>query len=339
MRASVTVRAGSFTVAADLAVAPGEVVAVVGPNGAGKTTLLRGLAGLAPATGSVVVAHRELTGVPPERRRVGWVGQGAALLPHLTAAGNVGYGLPRAGRRDAVRGALAALGVEDLAGRRPSALSGGQAARVALARALVRRPDLVLLDEPMAALDAQTRTEVRQVLRSALAGGPAPALVVTHDPVDALAVADRVVVLEAGRVVQDASVGEVARRPATTWAARLMGLNAWEGVSDGEALVVGGARVLPADPLPDGQAGLALLAPSAVALHRVEPEGSARNRWSGPVVGVTSLGGRVRVELGGALPLVAEVTPAAAAELGLADGGVLWASAKAVEVGVVPRPR
>ncbi|MDP3714072.1 MAG: ABC transporter ATP-binding protein [Mycobacteriales bacterium] len=335
MRATVEVRAGAFTVRASVAAEPGEVVALVGPNGAGKTTLLRGLAGLAPATGPVLLDGVDVAGLPPERRGIGWVAQGGLLFPHLSARDNVAYGLRGRDRRGRALRALEGLGIADLADRRPAQLSGGQAARVALARALVTAPRLVLLDEPLAALDATTRADVRRVLRAALSGGPAPALVVTHDPVDALALADRVVVLEDGAVVQDDAVAEVARRPRTAWVAGLMGLNAWRGVSDGVGVAVGPGVVVGEPVLPAGTPALVLVAPSAVSLHRTEPEGSARNRLRGPVTDVTSLGGRVRVTLDSSPPVVAEVTPVAAATLGLGDGGELWASFKAVEVQVV----
>jgi len=214
--------------------------------------------------------------------------------------------------------------------------SGGQAACVALARALAPGPELVLLDEPLAALDADTRDDVRRLLRHTLAGGDAPALVVTHDPVDVVALADRVVVLEAGAVVQDGTPAELARAPRTTWLARLLGQNAWRGRTDATGLAVeGGGHIYAAEPMAAGRAALALVEPAGVTVHRTRPEGSARNVVEGVVGEVRTLGSRVRVVVDGRPVVVAEVTLAAAAELRLSDGGRVFAGIKATEVRLV----
>ncbi|HEX6445103.1 MAG TPA: ATP-binding cassette domain-containing protein, partial [Streptosporangiales bacterium] len=197
----------------------GETVAVVGPNGAGKTTLLRSLAGLVNLVdGEIRVGGRDLTPLPPHRRDVGLVPQGHVLLPNLTARGNVAYGLRAhgVGRREARRRAgdwLERLGVGDLANRRPRTLSGGQAQRVALARALAVEPALLLLDEPLAAVDAAAAVELRRTLREHLTAYPGVCLLVTHDPVEAVTLADRLVVVEGGAVVQDGSPAGVLRAP------------------------------------------------------------------------------------------------------------------------------
>ncbi len=341
MRADLTAHAGSFRVRARLDAAPGEVVALVGPNGAGKSTLLRALAGLAPATGTLELAGTDVLALPSERRGTGWVPQAGLLFPHLTALDNAAYGLRAAGRprreaRERARDWLVRLGVGEQADRRPAGLSGGQAARVALARALAAGPRLVLLDEPLAALDAATRDDVRRLLRRTLAGGPAPVVVVTHDPVDAVVLADRIVVLEAGAVVQDAPAAAVAAAPRSAWVAGLLGQNAWRGTADATGLSAdGGGHVTAAEPLPPGTPALALADPAAVALHRAAPAGSPRTVLVGPVEETTSLGGRVRVRVASTPPVLAEVTAAAAAELGLADGGRVWATVKATEVRLV----
>jgi molybdate transport system permease protein len=320
--------------------AAGEVVAVVGPNGAGKSTLLGALAGTVEATGSALLGDRELLDLPPERRRVGWVPQAGLLFPHLSAAGNVAYGLRTAGTGRArahatAREWLDRFGVGHLADARPATLSGGEAARVALARALAADPRLLLLDEPMAALDAATRTDVRRLLRAALTGGSAATLLVTHDPVDAVAVADRVLVIESGRVVQDAAVAEVLTAPRSTWVAELIGLNAWRGtVRDGTVALAGGGTVVAADGGAPREV-LALVPPSAVALHRAHPEGSPRNVLRGRVASSTFLAERVRVAIDSTPAVTAEVTVAAAGELGLGAGGEVWASFKATEVRLV----
>ena len=327
-------------VEAEISVAAGEVLAVVGPNGSGKTSLLRALAGLLMADGSIEVDGVEISRLPPPERQVGWLPQGASLFPHLSARDNVLFAIRARGtkRSDgpaAAQSWLDRLGVGDIADRKPAKLSGGQAARVALARALAAEPKLVLLDEPLAALDTATKDDARRLLRRTLAGGPAPVLLVTHDPVDVVALADRLVVIEHGRVVQTGTPAEVAAAPRSAWVAGLLGQNAWRGITDASGLLVGDGHVSAADPLLPGLEALALCEPSAVTLHRAPPEGSARTVLHGPVQEVRSLGGQVRVALASTPPVVAEVTAAAAADLGLADGGEVWAALKATEVRLV----
>ncbi|MCS0634839.1 ABC transporter permease [Streptomyces sp. LP05-1] len=329
-----------------LAAGPGTTIAVVGPNGAGKTTLLRALLGLTPrAHAELRLGGTDVTRLPPHRRGVAWVPQDGALFPHLSALANTAYGLRArgAGRGEARREAqrwLDRLGVGHLAHRRPAQLSGGQAQRVALARALAARPRLLLLDEPLAALDQTTRARVRQALRTHLAGFGGVCLIVTHDPVEAVSLAGRVLVLDRGRALQDAPPAEVARHPRSPWVARMLGRNAWPGTTTAEGLRPdGGGRLVAAEPLPGAGAGaLAVIAPEAVALHRERPAGSPRNVWPGTVREVIASGSRLRVLVApdGAPPLVAEVTPRAAAELGLAEGVPVWASVKATEVSLVP---
>lgn len=232
--AAVRVERRGFVLDVDLRVEDGETVAVLGPNGAGKTTLLQALAGLVPLDAGRVRLDDEVledTGGRLRRsarhRRVGIVFQDHRLFPHLTARENVAFGLrvtgtPRATARRAAEDWLEHLGVAKLAGRRPAQLSGGQAQRVALARTLCPGPRLLLLDEPLAALDVGTRDDVRAALRRQLAAFPGPTLLVTHDAGEARALADRLVVLQDGRVVQDGSAAELARHPATPWIARAL---------------------------------------------------------------------------------------------------------------------
>lgn len=323
---------------------PGTTIAVVGPNGAGKTTLLRALLGLTPrARAELRLGALDVTGLPPHRRGVAWVPQDGALFPHLSALGNTAYGLRAQGvaRAEARRTAqlwLDRLEVGHLAHRKPAQVSGGQAQRVALARALATRPRLLLLDEPLAALDQTTRARVRHTLRTHLDGFGGVCLMVTHDPVEAVSLADRVVVLDEGRVVQDAPPADVTRHPRSPWVARMLGRNAWPGTAtaDGLALTGGGALVA-ADPLPPGTRALAIIAPEAVSVHRDRPSGSPRNVWPGTVREITASGSRLRVLITSerAPDLVAEITPQAAVELGLADGVPVWTSVKATEVTVV----
>ena len=329
-------------VVARLEVAPGETVALLGPNGAGKSTVLGVAAGLvAPTSGRVTLAGRDLVGVPPHRRQVALLAQEPLLFPHLTVLDNVAFG-PRArgaGRRASRAAALTWLrevGADALAGRRPGDLSGGQAQRVAVARALAAEPDVLLLDEPMAALDVDVAPAVRQVLRSSLAARTV--LLVTHDPLDALLLADRVVVLEQGRVVEDGPSHEVLTRPRSAFAARVAGLNLVPGRWEGGAVVHPDAVVtgLPsASPPREQEAAVAVFSPSAVSVYAEAHAGSPRNGLAAVVTDVVPLGDRVRVRSRvGTLALAAEVTPSAAADLDLVAGSRVHLSVKAVEVAV-----
>lgn len=323
---------------------PGTTIAVVGENGAGKTTLLRALLGLTPrAHAELRLGDADVTDLPPHRRQVAWVPQDGALFPHLSALANTAYGLrahrvPRAAARAEAQAWLDRLGVGHLAHRKPAQLSGGQAQRVALARALAARPRLLLLDEPLAALDQTTRARVRHTLRTHLAGFGGVCLIVTHDPVEAVSLADRVLVLSDGRTLQDAPPAEVTRHPRSPWVARMLGRNAWPGTASADGLeLAGGGRLVVAEALPEGMQALAIIAPEAVSVHRDRPGGSPRNVWPGTVREITSVGSRLRVLVGSdrAPDLVAEITPEAAAELGIVDGAVVWTSVKATEVTLV----
>jgi molybdate transport system ATP-binding protein len=337
---------GSFTLSVDLAVPPGQVVGVLGPNGAGKSTLLKAVAGLTPvARGRIVLRGRVVddagTGEFAEAaaRPVGFVFQDYRLFPHLTVAENVAFaprarGAGRAAARLAAAGLLARLGLTGLAGRRPGSLSGGQAQRVALARALAGDPYLLLLDEPLSALDAGTRLDVRAELRRHLAEFTGPCLLVTHDPLEALVLADRLVVIEDGRVVQDGSPAQVSRQPATEYVARLVGLNLYAGrAGDGEVTLDGGGTLA----IPGGQSGPVLVAvrPSSVTVSTGPPRGSsARNTWPGRIAGLTMLADRIRVSVDGKPPVLADVTPAAVAELDLRPGREIWLAVKATDLEV-----
>ncbi|WP_209499269.1 ABC transporter permease [Streptomyces sp. PvR006] len=324
---------------------PGTTIAVVGPNGAGKTTLLRALLGLTPrAHADLRLGGEDVTALPPHRRHVAWVPQDGALFPHMSALANTAYGLraqgvARAEARREARTWLDRLGVGPLAHRRPTQLSGGQAQRVALARALAARPRLLVLDEPLAALDQTTRAHVRHTLRTHLAGFGGVCLIVTHDPVEAVSLADRVLVLDEGRALQDAAPVEVTRHPRSPWVARMLGRNAWPGTATPEGLALaGGGTLVATDPPPTGTPALAIVAPEAVSVHRERPEGSPRNVWPGTVREITASGSRLRVLITSdrAPDLVAEITPQSAAELGLADGVRVWTSVKATEATIVP---
>jgi molybdate transport system ATP-binding protein len=347
--ARVVLRRGALALDAAVTAAPGQVLGVLGPNGAGKSTLLRALAGLTPVTGGHVrLAGRTLddpaAGVrtAPEHRATGFVFQDYLLFPHLSALDNVAYGLRARGlRRPAARRRAAEwldrVGLADHAGHRPRQLSGGQAQRVALARALVLDPRLLLLDEPLAALDAGTRLAVRTDLRRHLTSYGGPAVVVTHDPVEAMVLADHLVVLEGGRIVQAGRPAEVARRPRTGYVASLVGLTLYRGRAAGGRVEVDGGGVLTvADTAVTGAVHLAVR-PSAVALHRDEPgRGSPRNTWAGRITGLEPVGDRVRVAVTGHPDVLADITPDAVADLDLAPGAPVWITVKASDITVYP---
>jgi molybdate transport system ATP-binding protein len=333
---------------AELRIEPGEVVALVGPNGSGKTTLIESVAGtLAGVPAPVRFGEADWTALPPQRRSVGLVFQDHLLFPHLDARANVAFGLRARGasRRQAALEAdqwLERLGVAAQAHHRPAALSGGQAQRVAVARALATRPRALLLDEPFAALDVAAAAALRDFLAGHVQDFSGVTLVATHDALDVHALAHRVVVLDAGRVVQDDTPAAVAEAPATPHAAHLLGLNVLGGTAVGTevTLSAGGSLVLAA---PASGPVVATFAPSAVTLTADEPVGSARNRWRTTVQRAVERDGVVRVHLrGGPGPetgLYADVTRSAAAELGLATGRVVWASVKATEVNAWGAPR
>jgi molybdate transport system ATP-binding protein len=338
---------GSFTLAVSLAAAAGQVLGLLGPNGAGKSTLLSAVAGLTPVSaGRIMLAGQVMddadagTFVEASGRPVGFVFQNYRLFPHLTVADNVAFsprarGLGRRASRSAASHWLDRLGLADLADRKPDQLSGGQAQRVALARALAGQPALLLLDEPLSALDAGTRLDVQAELKRHLADFNGPCLLVTHDPLEALVLADRLIVLESGRIVQEGTPAQIARQPATDYVSKLVGLNLYAAQADASEvkLAQGGVFVVP----DRGQHGdvLVALRPSAVIVSTQAPQpSSARNTWPAKVTGLTLLADRVRLDLDGQPPALVDVTPAAVAELSLDPGRQVWLSVKATDLEV-----
>ncbi len=322
----------------ELTAEAGEIVALAGPNGAGKTTLLRALTGTVATEGSIVVGGSEWTKLPPFRRRVGLVHQEHQLFPHLTALQNVAFGprargIRRTTSEKRARDLLDRLGVGELAERRPDQLSGGQSQRVAVARALATEPDLLLLDEPFAALDVAVAQGLREELAAHLADFAGVTLLVTHDPVDVYTLAGRLVVLEDGRIVQDGDPHQVAVRPSSAHAARLVGRNVLRGTSSGTEVVLASGEHVVTARRADGPV-LVTFSPSAVTLTAERPTGSARNRWRSRVQLLVPTGDALRVHLRHP-DLVADITPDAATELGLAPGSEVWASVKATELDVI----
>jgi molybdate transport system ATP-binding protein len=347
LSADVRLRLGELDLDAAIEVGDGEVVALLGPNGAGKTTLLRAVAGLQPVDAGRVAVDGEVLDDPEagifvatNDRPIGVMFQDYLLFPRMTVVDNVAFGLRARGRsraaaRAEARTVLDRVGMAALARAKPPELSGGQSQRVALARALAIEPRVLLLDEPLAALDARAKLHIRAELRRHLASFHGARLLVTHDPVDALVLADRMVVLEGGRVTQQGTTAEVARRPRSPYVAELVGVNLLSGTAAGDHTVrlAGGAELVVADPLPGPEVAVAVR-PQAVTVHRHQPDSSARNIWRATVADLAADHDRVRLQLAGPVPLVAEVTPAAVADLELTPGAEVWVSMKAVDLAV-----
>jgi len=351
LRASLRYRLADFELDLTLDAAPGSTLALVGESGSGKTTALRLLAGLArPDQGRIEVGDALWCDtalgiwIPAHERTVGFVAQDYALFPHLTVQENIGFGLQAVGiRRGVLQRRVADLlerfDLSALADRRPAQLSGGQQQRAALARALALDPALLLLDEPLSALDVRTRHEVRSELRAVLAGLPCITVLVTHSPVEALVLGDRIAVLEDGRVSQVGNREELLRRPRSAYIAEFMGLNLMQGrvlsssPEDGTRVTTGDGELLVAGPVPDTTAPLVVVvSPREITLYRSPPAASAQNLYHGRVLEMVPeppFGERVRVVLDTHPRLVAEVTAAAVAQLGLTEGAPVYASFKA----------
>jgi molybdate transport system ATP-binding protein len=306
-----------------------EVVALVGPSGAGKTTILRALAGLRRARGRVSVDGTQWLDsargidLPAEERSVGLVFQEYALFPHLTVRKNVEFGSKDGSHL------LERFGLGKLASAKPRELSGGERQRVALARALAPDPAVLLLDEPLAALDAHTRGEVRAELQLILREADRPTLVVTHDFEDAATLATRVGVLVQGRLRQLGGPAELVAAPADPFVAALTGANVLPGLARRVAWLTelelpGGERIRSTDAV-EG-AAVALVYPWDVTLSRTAPDDSAQNHLEGAVVSLVPVGNRVRVRVG---LLTAEITSDSADRLGLKVGDRAVASFKA----------
>ena len=345
---------GTFKVRATFEAAAGETVALLGPNGCGKSTLVSSIAGLLPPVegtialdGAVLDDAAGGTQVPPEERPIGVVFQDLLLFPHLSATDNVAFplrarGVAKREARERANRLLDRLGVTVRADASPRNLSGGEAQRVALARALVAEPSLLLLDEPLSALDVGARQRVREVVRDELVRFEGVRVIVTHDPVEASTLADLLVLLEDGLVTQIGTPDEIRAAPRSRYAADLVGVNSFRGrlepFEDGAGrLATGeGEVVVPWGEGFEGGEVIGLLRPADVTLSLEPPVGSARNVFRGHVTSIAVEGDRARVRIATAPPLVAEVTLSSVQRLGLRDGVVVWASFKAVEVQVLP---
>ncbi len=326
--------AGQLEVHISLNCAAGEVVALLGPNGAGKSTTLRTLAGLNALTAGEISIDGQIldnaasTFIPTQERGIGMVFQDYVLFPHLTVRANIAFS-PRARDVDAW---IERMNLTDVADRKPSMISGGQAQRCALARALATDPRALLLDEPLAALDASTRMAVRSELRDHLTSGSFASVLVTHDPLDALVLADHLIVLEHGKITQSGATKDVAATPRTEYVASLMGVTLLRGTAaHGVFNASDGGRLVSAATQISGEA-IALVRPESISLHRTQPEGSPRNVFEVVVTEMTANLDRVRITVAGPPTLVATVTASAVAELELRVGSRVWLSLKATDV-------
>ena len=349
----------------DFSVSAGEVLAVLGPNGAGKSTALHVIAGLVhPDEGTVRLGDRLLTdtatgvNVATHDRRVGLLLQDPLLFPHLSVAANVAFG-PHSRRRTSrmFRSArnrekaaalrwLREVDAERFADRKPRQLSGGQAQRVAIARALAAEPEVLLLDEPLTGLDVAAAAAIRAVLRTAVARTGCAVILITHDLLDVFTLADRVLVLESGRVAETGPVPEVLAAPRSHFGARIAGVNLVKGTvgPDGALHTGTGSRwyAAPDSRLTPGENAVAVFPPTAVAVYRERPHGSPRNTVEATVAELNVRGSAVSVrgdaQPDGAPGLAAEITVDAATELRLSPGERVWLSVKAHEVTLYPAP-
>ncbi len=369
LRADLAVERRGFSLRLPLRIEPGTTAALLGPNGAGKSTTVEVLAGLLPLDGGRIELDGRILDdpdrgifVPPDRRNIGIVFQDYLLFDHLSVLDNISFGptarragsFPPSARRSRRQRAEAtahrwieALDLGGLEHRRPSELSGGQAQRVAMARALAAAPDLLLLDEPLAALDISTRNELRRAMVDHLALFDGPRLLITHEPAEAFLLADELYVVEAGHLVQRGTPEEIRRRPSTPYVAALTGTNFLTGFNRDGAITIDRANGADRDGVvatgfvlttSDTRTGpvRAGIDPRAVSLHARRPEGSPRNTWQTEIDWLEPLGETTRIRLGPPLPLLVDITPAAAEALHLAPGLPIWAAVKATEVTVHP---
>jgi molybdate transport system ATP-binding protein len=347
LEAGIHLRLSRLNLDVAFTVAAGEVLALLGPNGSGKSTTLQALTGLLPLDGGRVVLDGAVLEDPakrvrvaPEKRPIALMFQDYLLFPHLSALENVAFGLRCQGTdkktaREKAAGALTRLDLDKVAEARPGAMSGGQQQRVAMARALVTDPRLLLLDEPLAALDVSIKTSVRRLLRDVLSNSNAANVLVTHDLLDAVALGDRMLVIEDGAIVQTGTPAEVTARPRSPYVADLTGVNLLRGTARGTVVELDGGGQLSCAAAANGPV-FAVIAPARVSVSRHRTERQEENTWPGQVSTVDLMGDRVRVHIDGTPAITAEVQPAVVDELKLDEGGEIWASVHPSDVSAYP---
>lgn len=351
LSADFTIDRERFSLQAVFEADDGVTLGLLGPNGAGKSTIVDAVSGILPIVGGHIRAGEEIwdepasrTFVSPQRRSVGVMFQHLALFPALSVIDNVAYGAKarhREAPRDSAARVLEKLGAAHLTSRAPSSLSGGEAQKVALARALVVEPRVLLLDEPLSALDIRSRGSARGQLKEVLSAFPGVRVLVTHDAIEAMTLADRVVIIEDGRVTQQGDPAEIRRHPRSEYAAAFAGTNLLSGALRirGEHTTLQTAQgdlTVVAEAMGDGDRVLASVHPSTVTLSLEHGSTSARNQILSRVAEIDDVGSRVRVVLEGSPPLVAEVTHEAIDSLGLRPGVEVWAAVKATRIEVYP---
>jgi len=348
LRAELRIQQGQHRLEFELTVASGETVAIVGPNGAGKSSFLHAVAGLLPGVrGNLTCASQTWLSqeqgieLAPHLRSCGVMFQDLRLFPHMNLRANLAYplraqGMPRKQAEIQAEAWLDRVQLSQRARAFPDQLSGGEQQRAALARAFICTPQVLLLDEPLAAVDASRRIELRRLLAECLAEFDGPCILVSHDAVDALSLADRVAVFESGRVSQLGSVAQICAQPGSDDVADFVGLKLLNGVAHaGTIRLENGADLVVSSEL-EGKVS-AVVHPRAIALYPQQPSGSPRNIWPAQVESIESIGDRLRVRLAGACPMVAEITPSAWQELKLQVGARVWLSLKATEISVFAR--
>jgi molybdate transport system ATP-binding protein len=340
-------RSAAFEVGLNLSISPGRTAALLGPNGAGKSTAVAAIAGLLPIDrGRIELGGRTMDDpaggrfVTPDARHIGVVFQDFLLFPHLSAVENVAFGLrcQRVPKALALKRAvvwLERLGLGGVGQQLPGSLSGGQSQRVALARALITEPELLLLDEPLSALDVTTRAQLRRELGEHMAGFPGPRLFITHDPTEAFLLADEIHIIESGAITQSGSPDDIRLRPRTRYAADLAGTNLVTGRARDGLIDTGQLSLQIADHTIHGRV-LVNIPATAISIYVHRPEGSPRNTWQAPIEHLEDQGERARLRIGAPLPLTVEITHQSLVELGLRVGLDVWVSFKATEVHVEP---
>ena len=334
--ARVILNRDSLTLDVELQLQHGEVIAVLGPNGAGKTSLLHALLGWLELESGWIMVNGEVIDspdtdsyVPPQHRPFGMVFQEGLLFPHMSVEKNILFG---AGKDFNLKPLAESLQANELLAKFPSELSAGERQRAAIARSLAARPKVLFLDEPFSALDIQGKRRGRSLLKEALAIGVSGCLMVTHDLVDAFTLADRVMIIEGGKLTQFDVPDRIRSRPGSEWIADLVGWNYYEGIGEGSVVTLPhGTTIFTAEDDLDGPTSISIN-PASVSIFKSQPSGSPRNSWLCSIHNIEILGGRARVSLVGEIDICADITTVAANELRQSISSEVWVSVKATEV-------